>query len=87
MQESAPAQMSRGGFHHSGSTAKGNCGFARLYRSSSRIIACSASPGVEAGQTIGSVGRTALLEVGQDAHLHFAVRKNGASIDPETFVD
>ena len=22
-----------------------------------------------------------------DAHLHFAVRKNGASIDPETFVD
>lgn len=47
-----PAQMSRGGFNHSGSTAMGNCGFARLYRQISRIIACSASPGVEAGQTM-----------------------------------
>ena len=62
-------------------------GCVTYYQNLAATPVVSAGDKVEAGQTIGSVGRTALLEVGQDAHLHFAVRKNGASIDPETFVD
>ena len=62
-------------------------GCVTYYQNLAATPVVSAGDKVEAGQTIGSVGRTALLEVGQDDHLHFAVRKNGASIDPETFVD
>ena len=62
-------------------------GCVTYYQNLAATPVVSAGDKVEAGQTIGSVGRTALLEVGQDAHLHFAVRKNGASIEPETFVD
>ena len=47
----------------------------------------SAGDKVRAGDVIGSVGRTALLEVGQEPHLHFAVHRNGQPVDPEGFVD
>ena len=41
---------------------------------------------VSAGQIIGSVGATALSEAGSAPHLHFAVKKDGASIDPKEFL-
>ena len=41
---------------------------------------------VSAGQIIGSVGATALIEAGSAPHLHFAVKKDGASIDPKEFL-
>ena len=37
---------------------------------------------VEAGATIGSVGTTAICEIGQGTHLHFAVTVNGVYADP-----
>ena len=37
---------------------------------------------VTAGQTIGAVGDTALLEVGSAPHLHFEVLKNGDPVNP-----
>ena len=37
---------------------------------------------VEAGQAIGAVGRSALCEVGQPSHLHFAIRVDGRDADP-----
>lgn len=37
---------------------------------------------VEPGSVIGSVGATALCEIGQGTHLHFAMRYNGQSLDP-----
>ena len=41
---------------------------------------------VSAGQVIGSVGTTSLIEAGSAPHLHFAVKKDGASIDPKEFL-
>ena len=41
---------------------------------------------VSGGQVIGSVGETALGEAGQVCHLHFAMRQNGASVDPESYL-
>lgn len=41
---------------------------------------------VSAGQVIGSVGATALIEAGSAPHLHFAVKKDGVSIDPKEFL-
>lgn len=46
----------------------------------------SAGDSVEAGQTIGSVGQTALLELADEPHLHFAVYANGDTIDPAEFI-
>lgn len=41
---------------------------------------------VSAGQIIGSVGTTSLIEAGSASHLHFAVKHDGASIDPKEFL-
>lgn len=40
------------------------------------------SDAVEPGYIIGAVGTSALAEVAQQSHLHFAVTVNGASVDP-----
>lgn len=42
---------------------------------------------VSAGEVIGAVGQSALLEVGQEPHLHFAVTCYGESVDPMRFLD
>lgn len=41
---------------------------------------------VEAGYIIGAVGTSALAEVGQGSHLHFAVFADGQSVDPLYFL-
>ena len=41
---------------------------------------------VRAGDVIGAVGATALLEIGEQPHLHFAAYQNGQCIDPSVFV-
>ncbi len=41
---------------------------------------------VEAGQSIGAVGRSALCELGQPSHLHFSLLVNGRSVDPIGFL-
>ncbi len=41
---------------------------------------------VAAGQAIGTVGRTALGEIGSESHLHFAVYRNNVPQDPEAFL-
>ena len=42
----------------------------------------SAGDEVRAGDISGSVGETALCEIGEPGHLHFAVSANGVSADP-----
>lgn len=42
---------------------------------------------VTAGQVLGRVGSTALLEIGQEPHLHFAVYRNNVPKDPEDFLN
>ena len=41
---------------------------------------------VDAGQSIGTVGDTALVETAMESHLHFAVSKDGVSVDPAAFL-
>ena len=41
---------------------------------------------VEAGQAIGAVGASALCEVGQPSHLHFAIQVNGRDVDPQEYL-
>ena len=44
--------------------------------------AVSAGDRIETGDVIGAVGTTALYEIGQATHLHFAMAIDGASVDP-----
>ena len=57
-----------------------------MSRSIPILPSCSAGDSVEAGQTIGAVGETALLEIADEPHLHFAVYANGDTIDPAEFI-
>ena len=41
---------------------------------------------VKAGQIIGEIGGTALIETALDSHLHFEVCKNGVPVDPAGFL-
>ena len=41
---------------------------------------------VTMGQTIGSVGQTALAETNMVPHLHFAMTKDGANVDPRSYL-
>lgn len=41
---------------------------------------------VDSGNIIGSVGTTALCEIGQGTHLHFAILVDGQSVDPMTYL-
>jgi murein DD-endopeptidase MepM/ murein hydrolase activator NlpD len=41
---------------------------------------------VTAGQVIGTVGDTALLESGIGEHVHFSVSCNGTPVDPKDFL-
>lgn len=41
---------------------------------------------VSQGQTIGTVGNSAVFEVAEDCHLHFELLKDGISINPEIYL-
>ena len=62
-------------------------GYETIYSNLAAMPAVSAGMRVTAGDTIGSVGESALLESASASHLHFAVRQNGESVDPTRFVD
>ena len=62
-------------------------GYTTHYQNLAAMPTVSAGDHVKAGDVIGAVGRTALLEVGQEPHLHFAVHCNGQPVDPAAFVD
>ena len=62
-------------------------GYTTHYSNLAAMPAVSAGSTVSAGDTIGAVGSTAVLESGSEAHMHFAVYQNGESIDPESFVE
>ncbi len=57
-------------------------GSSTLYANLAAQPAVAPGDWVEAGSVIGAVGDTALCEIGQDTHLHFAVFLDGESIDP-----
>lgn len=41
---------------------------------------------VSAGQTIGAVGETARIEIGEEAHLHFEIESDGKQADPLSYI-
>lgn len=41
---------------------------------------------VKCGDVIGSVGKTAICEIGQGSHIHFAMSRDGQSVDPVSYM-
>ena len=56
------------------------------YASLSEQVSVKAGDTVTAGQVIGTVGSTALLECGIGDHVHFSVSCNGTLVDPNDFL-
>lgn len=42
---------------------------------------------VKAGQTIGTVGDSAIYEIVDESHLHFEILKNSESVNPDQYID
>ena len=62
-------------------------GYITKYSSLAEEVTVSAGQTVTAGETIGTVGCTALLETAIGDHVHFSVTCNGADIDPNEFLE
>lgn len=58
------------------------------YQNLSEILADGIEEGatVYAGQVIGTVGESAIVEIAEEPHLHFELELNGAPIDPLTML-
>ena len=61
-------------------------GYETTYASLQEDVAVAEGDSVSAGEQIGSVGNTALTESALGAHLHFSVAKDGAAVDPGTYL-
>lgn len=61
-------------------------GYSTQYSNLAAMPSVRAGDSVSAGDVIGAVGATALLEVGAQPHLHFAVFSGGASVDPTDYI-
>ena len=61
-------------------------GYTTQYSSLSTEVTVAPGDSVTMGQTIGTVGSTALLETTLGAHVHFSVTQNGAGVDPADFL-
>ena len=61
-------------------------GYTTRYSSLGADVAVSAGQPVSMGQTIGTVGTSALMENALGHHVHFAVSKNDVPVDPVEFI-
>lgn len=61
-------------------------GYATHYANLGAEPSVTVGQSVSAGQTIGTVGDTALLEAGEEPHLHFAVYLSGEPVDPTEYL-
>lgn len=61
-------------------------GYTTKYSSMGKEVSVTAGQEVSAGEKIGTVGCTALLETAIGDHLHFGVNLNGENVDPEDFL-
>ena len=62
-------------------------GYMTKYASLAPEVSVSAGQAVSAGDKIGTVGCTALLETAIGDHLHFGVTCNGEVVDPNAFLE
>jgi len=63
-------------------TVEHDDGSRAMYANLAELPAVNVNERIEQGYIIGAVGDTALCEVGQGTHLHFALTVNGESVDP-----
>ena len=61
-------------------------GLVSTYSNLAALPTVAAGDAVVTGQVIGSVGDTALCEIGEVTHLHFAMALDGESIDPTDYL-
>ncbi len=61
-------------------------GYRSIYASLQPEIRVQEGDFVSAGEVLGAVGNSSLIESGQGAHLHFAVTKDGVPMDPKEFL-
>lgn len=61
-------------------------GYASTYANLQSVPTVGEGQYVSAGQVIGSVGTTSLIESSSAPHLHFSVVKDGRAIDPNEFL-
>lgn len=61
-------------------------GYVTQYASLDKNVSVKAGDTVTAGQKIGTVGQTALLETAVGEHVHFSVTCDGKSVDPAEFL-
>ena len=61
-------------------------GSSSVYANLASVPAVSVGQSVEAGKVLGSVGTTAICEIGQGTHLHFAMLVDGVSVDPLNYL-
>lgn len=61
-------------------------GICTVYANLAASPAVAVGDWVEPGDTLGSVGTTALCEIGQGTHLHFAVSVDGIAADPLNYL-
>ena len=62
-------------------------GYTTKYASLAETVTVKPGDAVTAGQTIGTVGNTALMESALGDHLHFAVTCDGNPVDPAKFLE
>ena len=62
-------------------------GYVTMYSSLAKELTVAPGDTVTAGQVIGTVGSTALLESAIGDHVHFSVSCNDTSVDPMAFLD
>ena len=61
-------------------------GIESVYSNLAELPTVTVGQSVAQGDTIGSVGTTALAEAGEVYHLHFAMRADGQSVDPAEYL-
>lgn len=61
-------------------------GVKTTYSNLAQTPTVSEGDSVKAGDVIGSVGKSAICEIGQGSHLHFAMSRDGKSVDPTQYM-
>ena len=67
-------------------TIEHNDGYTSVYSSLLSAEFVKEGETVTQGQTIGTVGNSAVFEVAEDNHLHFELLKDGSNINPEIYL-
>ena len=61
-------------------------GFTSMYANLLSTEFISVGENVIKGQTIATVGNTAIFEIADETHLHFEILKNGVNVDPNLYI-